>query len=116
MFTLSPKLSMTRYIQGGRMSAYDLTRQVQAWASRCDEITHGVIQRIMLPHPQGFSLADRGESVVGTAAEPLKFLDLPLRRAYELNPHGMALNAGDPVPAESGRAGRQAATLREFSA
>ena len=80
--------AMTRYIQGGRMSAYDITRQVQAWASRCDDITHGIIQRIMLPHPQGFSLADRGESIVGTAAEPMKFLDMALRRAWELNPHG----------------------------
>ena len=52
--------AMTRYIQGGRMSAYDITRQVQAWASRCDDITHGIIQRIMLPTPQGFSVADRG--------------------------------------------------------
>ena len=43
--------AMTRYIQGGRMSSYDITRQVQAWAARCDDITHGVIQRIMLPHP-----------------------------------------------------------------
>ena len=50
--------AMTRYIQGGRMSAYDTTRQAQAWASRCDGITHGIIQRIMLPHPQSFSLAD----------------------------------------------------------
>ena len=52
--------TMTRFIQGGRMSAYDITRQVQAWAARCDDITHGIIQRVMLPTPQGFSLADRG--------------------------------------------------------
>ena len=94
--------AMTRHIQGGRMSSYDITRQVQAWAARCDDITHGVIQRIMMPHPQGFSLADRGESDVGTAAEPLLFLDIALRRAWELNPHGLGLNAGDPVPPESG--------------
>ena len=60
--------AMTRYIQRGRMSAYDITRQVQDGASRCDDITHGIIQRIMPPHPQSFSLADRGESVVGTTA------------------------------------------------
>ena len=108
--------AMTRHIQGGRMSSYDITRQVQAWAARCDDITHGVIQRIMLPHPQGFSLADRGESVVGTAAAPLLFLDIALRRAYELNPHGLGLNAGDPVPPESGGIRRQAATLEQFSA
>ena len=27
--------AMTRYIQGGRMSSYDITRQVQAWAFSC---------------------------------------------------------------------------------
>ena len=108
--------AMTRFIQGGRMSAYDITRQVQAWAARCDDITHGIIHSIMLPTPRGFSLADRGESVVGTAAEPLKFLDIALRRAWELNPHGGAMNAGAPVPAESGGAGRQAAILKDFSA
>ena len=52
--------AMTRYIQGVRMSSYDIARQIQAWALRCDDITHGIIQRIMLPTPQGFSLADRG--------------------------------------------------------
>ena len=97
------------------MSSYDITRQVQAWAARCDDITHGVIQCIMMPHPQGFSLADRGESVVGTAAEPLKFLDIALRRAWELNPHGGAMNAGAAVPPESGGDGRQAATLVDSS-
>ena len=106
--------AMTRYIQGGRTSSYDITRQVKAWASRCDDITHGIIQRIMLPHPQGFSLANRGESIVGTAAAPLLFLDIALRRAYE--PHGLALNAGDPIPPESGGIRRQASTLEEFSA
>ena len=108
--------AMARYIQGGRMSSYDITRQVQAWASRCDDITHGIIQRVMLPHPQGFSLADRGGGVVGTAAAPLLFLDIALRRAYELNPHGLALQAADPVPPESGGIRRQAATLEQFSA
>jgi len=108
--------AMTRIIQGGRMSSYDITRQVQAWAARCDDITHGIIQCIMQPTPRGFSLADRGESVVGTVAEPLKFLDIALRRAWELNPHGGAMNAGAPVPAESGGAGRQAAILKDFSA
>ena len=78
----------TWYIQGGRMSSYDITRLVQAWALRCDDITHGIIQRIMLPHPQGFSLANSGESVVGTAVALLLFLDIALRRAYEPNPHG----------------------------
>ena len=107
--------AMTRYIQGGRTSAYDITRQVQAWAVWCDDITHGIIQRIMLPVPQGFSLADKGESVVGAAAEPLWFLDVALRRAHELNPHGLGLNASDPVPAENRGARRQAATLKDFS-
>ena len=97
------------------MSAYDITRQVQAWAARCDDITHGIIKHIMLPGPQGFSLARRGESVVGTDAEPLRFLDIALRCAHELHPHGLGLNAGDPVPAESGGARRQAATLKDFS-
>ena len=32
--------AMTRHIQGGPMSSYDITRQVRAWASRCDDITH----------------------------------------------------------------------------
>ena len=52
--------TMTRYIQGGRMSTYDITRQVQAWAARCDRITHGIIQRIISPDPQGLRLAQRG--------------------------------------------------------
>jgi hypothetical protein len=103
--------AMTRYIQGGQMSSYDITRQVQAWVARCDDI----IQRIMLPHPQGFSLADRGESIVGTAAEPMKYLDIPLRRAWELNPHGGGINVGAAVPAEQGGAARQTATLKDFS-
>ena len=107
--------AMTRHIQGGRMSSYDITRQVQAWASRCDDITHGVIQRIMLPHPRGFCLADRGESVVGTAVEPLKFLDVPLRRAWELDPNGGNIPADANIPAESGGAASQAATLIDFS-
>ena len=106
--------AMTRHIQGGRMSSYDITRQVQAWASCCDDITHGAIQRIILPHPRVFSLAHRGESVFGTAAEPLKFFDIPLRRAWELNPNGGAMNAAANIPAESGRAARQAATLIDF--
>jgi hypothetical protein len=53
--------------------------------------------------------------VVGTAAEPLKFLDIALRRAHELNPHGLALYAGDVIPPESGGARIQAATLKGFS-
>ena len=69
----------------------------------------------MLPVPQGFSLADRGESAVGIADEPLKFLDIALRRAHELNPHGLALNVADAIPPESGGARRQAATLKDFS-
>ena len=93
--------AMTRHIQGGRMSSYDITRQVQAWAARCDDITHGVIQRIMMPHPRGFSLADRGVSEVGTAAEPLKFLDVPLRRAWELNPNGGNMAGDAQIPAEA---------------
>ena len=92
--------AMIRFIQGSRMSAYDITRQVQAWAARCDDITHGIIQRVMLPNPQGFGLAGRRESVVGTAAEPLKFLDIMLRRAWELNSHGGAMNAGAGIPPE----------------
>ena len=90
---------------------------VQAWALHCDDITHGIIRCIMLPHPQGFSVTDRGESVVGAAAEPLKFLVVALRRAHELNsnPHGLGLDFADPVPAESGGARRQAATLKHFS-
>ena len=62
--------------------------------------------------------------VVGTADDPLKFLDIPLRRAWELNPHGghNVMNAGADIrvtplaiPAESGGAGRQAAILKDFS-
>ena len=53
--------AMTRFIQGGRMSAYDITRQVQAWAARCDDITYGIIQSIMLPTPQGNFTVSKGQ-------------------------------------------------------
>ena len=69
----------------------------------------------MLPTPQGFSLADKGESVVGTALEPLKFLDIPLSHTWELNLHGGAMNAGAGIPPESGGAARQAVILQDFS-
>ena len=35
--------------------------------------------------------------------------------AWELNPHGGAMNAGAGIPPESGGAGRQAAILKDFS-
>ena len=93
------------------MSAYATTRQVQAWASRCDDATHGIIQ----PRTRRVStLLTRGGGVVGTAAEPMKFLGIALRCAWGLNPHGEHTNAGAAVPAESGGAGRQAVTLVGF--
>ena len=45
----------------------------------------------------------------------MKFLDITLRCAWELNPHGGHTNAGAAVPVESGGAGRQVATLEDFS-
>ena len=71
----------------------------------------------MVSFSASLCLADRGEGVVGTAAEPTKFMDIALRRAWELNPHGGHMNAGHgaAVPAASGGAGRQAATLEDFS-
>ena len=53
--------------------------------------------------------------MVGTAAEPLKFLDVPLRRAWELNPNGGNMAGDAQFQLRAGGAARQAATLVDFS-
>ena len=77
-----------------------MNRQVQAWASRCDDITHGIIQ--LAASKDGFALgaSDRGKGEVDTDLLTLMFLDIVQRCAYETDaaPGWLALVADAPVP------------------
>ena len=61
---------------------------------------------------EGFTLAGRGE---GPAAvnEPLKFVDVAMRRAHELDAMGMATDLG--IPAANGGVNKVDVTLQDFS-